>query len=526
METINKTDSTIENLEAENAILKEQNAELSAKLKWLEEQYRLSQQKRFGTSSEKNIDGQINLFDEAEVESDLSKEEPTLEEITYKRKKRKGSKEDKIKDLPVEVVEHRLPEEEQVCPCCDGKLHEMSTQVREEIKIIPAIAYLLRHIIYIYACRNCEKENVSTPIIKTPMPKPPIQKSLASSSAIAYVINQKYVNAIPLYRQEKDFERLGVNLDRSLLANWIIKTSTDWFSIIYDRMKYHLLKKDILHADETGLQVLKEPNRKATSKSYMWLYRTGISDAPIVLYEYRTTRSGKCPEKFLTGFTGFLHVDAYGGYNKVKNVVLVACWAHAKRYFVDALKSMSNDDKKKKEKYPVTQEGIDFCDKLFRFERKFDKENLTFDERYEARQKYSKPLIDEFEQWLKKYAPKVLPKSGLGKAITYCKNQLNELKAFLKDGRLELSNNLAERTIKNYVIGRKNWIFSNSQKGADSSAIVYSVVETAKENKLIPFKYIEYLLDKLPNIDTENLELIDELLPWSDTLPDELKLKK
>lgn len=523
MKTIINTNKTIEDLESENAILKEHVSEISAKLKWFEEQFKLSQQKRFGCSSEKTIDGQINLFNEAEIESDLSKEEPTLEEITYKRKKQVGKRKEQLKDLPVEIIEYKLLDEEQVCACCDGKLHEMSTQVREEVKIIPASASLVRHIQYIYACRKCDKNEDSTPIVKAKMPKPPIPKSFASSSSIAYVISQKYVNALPLYRQEKDFERLGIEILRGTMANWIIKTSNDWFSIIYDRMKCHLLKKEIIHADETGLQVLNEPNRKATTKSYMWLYRTGRADPPIILYEYRTTRAGKYPEKFLEGFNGYLHVDAYAGYNRVKNVVLVACWAHAKRYFVDALKAMPDNDKKNK--YPVTQEGIDYCNKLFSLEKKFTKEELSYEERYEARQNSSKQVIDEFELWLKKYSPKVLPKSGLGKAIKYCKNQLNDLKVFLKDGRLEMDNNRAERTIKNFVIGRKNWLFANSTKGADSSAVVYSVTETAKENNLIPFKYIEYLLTKLPNMDTENLELIDKLLPWSEDLPDELKLK-
>jgi transposase len=524
MKTTTENTKTIENLETEIHILKEQNNELSAKLKFLEEQFRLSQQKRFGRSSEQTIDGQINIFNEAEIESDLSKEEPTLEEITYKRKKQKGSIKDKLKDLPVETIEYKLSQHEQVCPCCDGKLHEMSTQVREEVKFIPASACLVKHIQYIYACRKCEKNEVSTPILKAPMPKPPIPKSFASSSAIAYVINQKYINSMPLYRQEQDLKRLGIEISRGTLANWIIKTSNDWLNIIYNRMKYHLIKKDILHADETGLQVLNEPNRKATTKSYMWLYRTGRSEPPIILYEYRTTRSGKCPEKFLEGFKGYLNVDAYGGYNKVKNAILIACWAHAKRYFVDALKAMP--DKDKKNKFPITQEGIDYCNKLFSLERKFTKEELSYEERYEARQKLSKPVITEFEIWLNKYSPKVLPKSGLGKAIKYCKNQLDDLKGFLKDGRLEMDNNRAERTIRNFVMGRKNWLFSNSQKGADSSAIVYSVVESAKENNLIPFKYIEFLLNKLPNMDIENLELIDKLLPWSEDLPDELKLKK
>jgi transposase len=334
MENMNVLDMTTEYYKAENStlrreidVLKERVQELDAMVKWFEEQNRLHKQKQFGRSSEQVHVDQMNWFDEAETESDLSKEEPSYEEITYTRKK-KTSRKEKFEDLPIETIEYRLTEEEMVCPCCTGKLHEMTKNIRDELKIIPAVAKLLRHIQYIYACRNCEKTNITTPIVKAPMPKPAIPKSLASSSAIAYVIHQKYVNAMPLYRQEQDFKRLGIDLSRATLANWIIKATTHWFHRLYDRMKFHLVQKEILHADETSVQVLKEPGRKATTKSFMWLYRTGVSDHPIILYEYRTTRSGKCPQQFLKGFHGFLHVDAYDGYNKVVKVTIVACWAH------------------------------------------------------------------------------------------------------------------------------------------------------------------------------------------------------
>jgi len=254
--------------------LEQQNAELDAKLKWYEEQYRLSRQKQFGASSEKTTPEQINLFNEAEDSANPKLEEPTLETITYQRhKKQAGQREDKLKDLPVEVIEYRLEEHEQVCPCCQGKLHEMSTQVRQEIKVIPAQVKLVKHIQYIYACRQCEQEQDKTPIIKAEMPNPILPGSLASPSIVAYIMDQKYTNSMPLYRQEQQLSRLGIELSRQTMANWVLNAADPWLKIIYDRMHEQLLMRDILHADETTLQVLKEPGRAAESKSYMWLYR-------------------------------------------------------------------------------------------------------------------------------------------------------------------------------------------------------------------------------------------------------------
>lgn len=266
----------IEQLNEKILLLEQQNAELDAKLKWYEEQFRLSRQKQFGPSSEKTDPEQLNLFNEAEDTANPEVKEPTLETITYKRRKKQvGQKAKMLEDLPVEVIEYRLTEEEQICPCCKGKLHEMSTQVRQELKVIPAQVKVVKHIQYIYACRQCERENISTPIIKAKMPNPILPGSLASPSLLAYIMDQKYTNSLPLYRQEKQFSRLGIELSRQTMANWMLAAADPWLRIIYDHMHKKLIKRDILHADETTLQVLKEPGRSAETKSYMWLYRTG-----------------------------------------------------------------------------------------------------------------------------------------------------------------------------------------------------------------------------------------------------------
>ena len=331
-----------------------------------------------------------------------------------------------------------------------------------------------------YACRHCEQNETNTPIVVAPKPNPALPGSLASASTIAYVIAEKYVKGVPLHRQEQTWKQMGVEISRQTMANWIIQSSDRWFSIIYEHMKDALVIRDILHADETSVQVLKEPNRPAESTSYMWLYRTGREGPPIVLFNYQTTRAGKHPKKFLANFKGYLQVDGYEGYNGIPNIVLVGCWAHARRYFVEAIKAMP---KTKRDTPTASEEGLAFCNKLFEIERKY--RNATPEERFEGRQKESQPVLDEFYKWIKYQFPRILPKSALGKAVIYCRNQWDKLKGFMYDGRLEIDNNRSERSIKNFVIGRKGWLFCATQKGADASAAIYSIVETAKENGVI-----------------------------------------
>lgn len=499
--------------------LEQQIAELNAKVKWFEEQFRLSRQKQFGASSEKTDTEQLNLFNEAEDTANPRLEEATLETITYqRRKKQAGHRAEMLQDLPVEVIEYRLEEHEQVCPCCQGRLHEMSNQVRQELKVIPAQVSVVRHVQYIYACRRCEQVEEKTPIIKARMPEPILPGSLASSSMLAYIMDQKYTLGLPLYRQEQQFSRLGIDLSRQTMANWLLAAAEPWLKILFDRMHEHLVLRDILHADETTLQVLREPGRMAETKSYMWLYRTGREGPPIVLYDYQTTRAGKHPDRFLSGFKGYLHTDGYSGYGKLTGVTLVGCWAHARRKFTEALQALPPTQKGK----PVAASvGLDYCNKLFAVERQL--KDRSTQERYAERLQHSRPLLDEFHSWLKRQRQQTIPKSAFGQAITYCLNQWDNLNHYLLDGRLEIDNNRAERSIKPFVIGRKNFLFSNTPRGAQGSAIIYSIIETAKENNLKPYNYLVYLFQQLPNVDTKDAAVIDALLPWSDALPDECR---
>lgn len=489
--------------------------QLEAKINWFEEQHRLALHKKFGVSSEQShLAQEALLFNEAEANAIVDLPEPPVEVITSARHKTKGLRKAQLDALPFENIEYRLPEERQVCPGCDNALHEMGNEVRREIKIIPAQVSVVNHIRFKYACRHCQVEETTTPILNAPMPKPAFVGSAASAAAVAHIMTQKFVMAAPLYRQEQQFKRDGIEISRQTMANWIIR-GAKWLEPLYDRMHELMLERDIAQADETTLQVLKEQGRAATTDSYMWNYHTGRVGPPIVLFEYQPTRAGEHPKTFLAGFEGYLQTDGFPGYGNVENVVRVGCWAHARRKFDEAIKALPPA---RKDQVPPTaaQTGLKFCNALFKIERELH--DCTPEQRFAARNEKSKPVLDAFKVWLDEQAPKVLPKSALGAAVTYARNQWGTLNTFLLDGRLEIDNNRSERAIKPFVIGRKNWLFANTPKGAKASATIYSIIETAKENGINPFKYLEYLFETMPNVDNDDSRSLDAILPWTDAV--------
>ena len=507
-EKLGNSETRIQHLEAEN--------------RWLKEQFRLAKHRQFGSSSEKMSAVPQNelVFNEAEATVDSAPVVAEPQTITYTRKgKQVGHREQMLAELPTETIEYRLDAEEQVCEQCGGHMHEMSTQVREELVMIPAQLKVMRHVRYVYGCRYCDKNETSVPIVTAPAPKPFIPKSLASPSAIAYIMSQKFVEAMPLYRLEKHFERLGVELPRTMLSNWMIKGG-EMLEPIYDRMHELLLDLDILHADETTLQVLREPGRPAQSKSYMWLYRSGRYGPPIVCYEYQLGRDGKYAARFLPGFAGYLHADGWRGYHDVKEAKLVGCWAHVRRKFFDAL--IAVPEKHRDDPTLVSNIAIAKIKKLYDIEEEL--RGASPEERLAVRQLRSKPIVDDFKAWLESESKLALPKSALGTAFTYCRNQWPKLIRFLDDGRLELDNNRAERSIKPFVIGRKNWLFANTPRGARTSAIIYSIVETAKENGLNPFDYLKYLFEQIKTIDPADVSTINLLLPWNEDVQAALRI--
>ena len=482
--------------------------QLSAKVRWFEEQFHLSRHKQFGPSSERTVKEQGELFNEAEVIAEAGPvEENFRQTISYERKK--PGRKPLPKDLPIERIEYRLPEEEQVCTACGGQMHEMSEELRHEVDVVPAKTRMIQHARIVYGCRHCETHGIEVPIKTAPAPKPVIEKGLASPSSAAYVMTLKFVDGVPLYRQEQHYERLGITLSRGVLSNWMLKGS-EWLELIYDRMKQKLIANEVLHADETTLQVLKEPGRAAESQSYMWLYRTGCVGPPIVLFEYQPNRSRENPRKFLAGFKGYLHVDGYAGYHDIPDVKLAGCWAHFRRKFDEALKGLPKNLRGSAGK---AQEALDQINRLFAIERELAKSSP--EERFRERNLRSRPIVEKLREWLDATFTGVLPKSLFGVAVNYGRQQWPKLTMFLEDGRLELSNNRAERSIKPFVIGRKNWLFANTPRGAKASAVIYSIVESAKENGLNPHAYLTHLFEKLPNLASVTPEALDALLPWN-----------
>jgi transposase len=497
--------------------------ELEQQNQWLLEQFRLLRRKQYGTSSEQIIADQVSIFNEAEASADLAASEPSLTEVkTHYRKGKSRLTTDKLpEDLPVEIIEHELPEDERVCPECGGNLHVMGKETREEVRLIPAKAVIVRHVRNIYSCRNCENASDHVPIIKADMPEPVIKGGFASPDAIAHIATQKFMMASPLYRQEQEWKQNGILLSRQTMSNWLIKASEIWLEPIYEAMKHRLLEHSVLHGDETVCQVLKEPGKSAQSKSYMWLYRTsGEAKHQILVYEYQPDRKHIHPEEFLGEFSGYFHADGYDGYHKLpERVIVVGCFAHMRRKLFDAMKSLPKD----KQAGSNAAKGVEYCDRLFHLEKQFAL--LTPAQRLTERERLARPLVNEFFDWIERL--NALPNTLLGKAEHYAKSQRKYLECYLLDGRLEISNNRAERGVKPFVIGRKNWLFSNTPNGAKASAIYYSLIVTAMENGLNPFEYLAWILTSAPNIGKKGyVASVEDFLPGSDALPARVFLPK
>ena len=493
-------------------------ARLESQVELLTEALRLARHKRFGASSEKTDESfleQMNfLFNEAEVYSTAETEEPEATDVAGRKQHKKHIYTlDTIPEgIPTKQVEHRLEGEDLVCPQCGDTMTEIGKEVVKTLEIISAQYIVREDIYYTYACKSCcenADEGCETPVVKAPREKNIIPGSFATPEAIAYIMTQKFVMGSPLYRQEQEINRQGIQLSRQTMSNWILRATEDYLTPIYDRLHEELRKRKVLHADETTLQVLHEPGKTLQSDSFMWLYRTsGDTDKPIVLYEYQPGRGAKHPKESLAGYKGYLHTDGYAGYHDLgEDITVVGCWAHAWRKFDEAVKSLP----KGKAKGSSASQGLAYCNLLFEIEQGLAEK--TAEERYNERLKQAKPVLDAMFVWANSRT--AAPKSALGKAFTYLKEQWPYLTNYLKDGRLELSNNRAERSIKPFVIDRKNFLFANTPKGAKGSAIMFSLIQTAIENGLDPYKYLTWLLKAANNADLTQAEEVQKLLPWN-----------
>jgi transposase len=457
---------------------------------------------RFGKKSEKGNPNQQSLFDEVTQPDNTEEITQAEKEITvgpYQRKK--AGRKPITPDLPRVQEIHDIPESEKIC-ACGCTLTKIDEEITEQLDFIPARAQVIQHVHCKYACKACEET------IKTAKgPKHPIPRSIASPGLLAHIAVSKYCDHLPLYRMEGILQRMGVDIARNTLSHWMIKVS-ELLLPIYKLLHYNIVTYDIGYADETPVQVLKEPNRAAESKSYMWVFIGGPPEKRSIIYHYNISRSHTVPLQILDDFKGWLHCDghsAYDTYAKVNPaVILLGCWMHCRRKFYDVAKSIKTEG--------LAHKAVKKIAKLYRIEDEIKQKCLSPQAVYEYRQQHAKPLLIEFKQWLDDNVHHIRPKSPLGDAFGYALNQWDKLTRYLKDGRLEMDNGESERKIKPFVMGRKAWLFCDSVAGAKAAEIIYSVIETVKYHKLEPYSYLRYVLTRLPYITTENE--LEALLPF------------
>ena len=500
---------TIKTLNDTIARQQSENDNLKAELAWF-------RQKMFGSSSERRIDdlsGQLSLFDTpSEDEKPVELIEPEIVEQPKKSRKKKPTLKEQFKDIPTrQVPVDTLSAEDRICPLCGSEMLAIGTEViRSEIVYTPPKLERIEYIATTYACPEC-KDTEEPQFIKDNGRPALIPGSYASESLLAYILYRKYGLYIPLYRQEQDFLQMSAPIGRTSMAHWIITAGQEYMQPMYDYFHRELLKRRFLMMDETPIQVLKEEGRKAQSKSYFWLIRTGEDGLnPIILYNYTPTRAGENAKQFLKGIEpGFyLMADGYQGYNKVKETKRCCCFAHIRRYLLEAIPKGHEKDYSN----PAVQ-GVLYCNKLFEYERSYKEKGLSFKQIQNRRLKDQKPVIEGFLAWLKQVNPGSNGK--LKKAITYIRNREEFLMTYLEDGRCSLSNNLSENCIRPVTVGRKNWLFSDTPDGANANALYLTIVEMAKAYNLNLYEYLKYLLEHRPNKDMSDDELA-KLAPWSE----------
>ena len=503
------------------AITKELHAS-NEKMQLLMEQVILGKQNRFGRSSEKmedtsqicfqEVDGTIVFFNEAEDVYDLNEKEPDeLELKSPKQPKRKGKKESDLSGLTVRRIDHYLSEEELEIEFGVNGWKQLPDAISKKYHFVPARVEVEEHHIGVYASKTDEH------MVKADHPKALLHGSLVSPSLGAAIINGKYVNAVPLYRLEQEFQRYGLQITRQNMANWCIRLAEEYLSILYDHLHEELYFYHVIQADETPVLV-NHDGRKAGSKSWMWVYRSGhlYQDRQIVLYEYQQTRNASHPREFLKGYDGICVTDGYQVYHtlekELEELTIAGCWVHCRRRFDEALKLIPKSYQKESNAFLLMKQ----IQAIYREEGKLN--DLSSDERLKQRQAVIKPLVDAFFAYLKTI--NVSKKDKFGDAVGYALNQEKYLRVFLTDGDVPIDNNASERAIRGFCIGKKNWQMIDTIHGAKSSAIIYSIVETAKANNLKPFDYVQHLLEEIPkHMNDKDCSFLEDLLPWSEKLP-------
>lgn len=515
-------------LAKDNAVIKKQADFYKSELDKLIEQVKAANARAWGVKSEKAKPYQISLFNDMEAVSDTATAEPDLDELLPKKRRKKKTSID-YSSFETTVIEHEISEAGRICPSCDATMTEMGIETKRTLKLIPAHLICEEHHRHVYVCKVCSAKNAKdaetkVEIRKADMPRLPIEKSAATPSLLAHILHQKYSLAQPIYRISEDMKRSnGLTLTRQTLANWVIGCHERWFVLIYALMAEKLLERDILMIDETQVQVLKEPDRSPLSKSYMWLFASNADGRPIYIFAYHPTRARSVVAGFLEGWTGTIMADGYAAYDDLGgNITRLSCIIHIRRKYSEILKGL---DRKTIESMPgiVSAEALRQINEIIHIDNSFDA--MGTDERKAARLEKLKPKMDAFFEWCLIKRDDAMPSMALSRALNYTIAQWPRLSNVFADGRLPLDNNFAERAIRPFAVGRKNWLFSDTPRGADASAAIYSIMTTAKGNDLKPREYIEWLLEMMPNTDNLNdRTVLERFLPWSDEIPEHCRI--
>jgi transposase len=503
---------------AEIAALKAEKEALAQRVIKLEEELALARLHRYAPRSEKRVDRIFNEAEQAAAADEADSEENDAVELpdtglppAGKPEGKKRGRKPLPENLPRERIEYDIPDDQKACPCCRSQMHRMGETVTEQLHI-EVKAKVLQNVRFKYACRHCDRTGINTPIVTAPMPAQPLPGSVATASTLAFVLVHKYADGTPLYRLAQAFGRAGVTITRGALGHWVIGSSERHLHRIYDVLKLQLRSQAIIHGDETTVQVLNEQDREATDTSYMWAYRSGEdSKQPIVLFDYQPGRGQKYPQAFLGDYRGILMSDGYSAWRTLDGATHLGCLVHSRRRFVDALKT------RKKPGGPP-QQALRFFEQLYRIESQArdeipDDGETQADCIYRFRQQHSIPVLNAFKAWLDDIAPKVLPDSKLGDAISYTLNQWDYLTRYTENGTMPIDNNLLERDIRIFATGRKNWLFSDTVEGARASAVVYSLMLTCRACGVEPFAWLRNVLTELPQR-TEDADIVD-LLPFN-----------
>ncbi|MBZ9783668.1 IS66 family transposase [Pseudomonas sp. REP124] len=493
-----------EDLPDDPELLKQMLVKMQSKVGLLEEQVALLRQRLFARKSEQTVDPatpQMALFNEAESEAEPASDASEEEIVAPSR--RRGKRQSLPANLPRIEIIHDLPDHELTCVCGCRK-HAIGEEISEQLEIVPMQIRVIKHVRKVYGCRDCE-----TAPVTADKPAQLIEKSMASPSVLAMLLTTKYVDGLPLHRFEKVLGRHGVDISRQTLARWVIQCG-EHFQPLLNLMRDSLLAGRIIHCDETRVQVLKEPGREASSQSWMWVQTGGPPDRPVILFDYSTSRAQEVPTRLLADYRGYLMTDDYAGYNALgaqEGVERLGCWAHARRKFVEAQKVQP------KGKTGRADIALKLISKLYGIEIAY--KQSSNEARKKGRQDLSLKVLGELKAWMLKTLPHMTTQNALGKAVNYLANNWNKLERYVEEGYLPIDNNTAERAIRPFVIGRKNWLFSDTPKGATASAQLYSLVKTAKANGQEPYAWLRHALERLPQ--ASSVEDYEALLPWNCT---------